>query len=380
MTNRRELLKAGAAFAAAAALPHSAFAQAAATPAAASAAATFAPKPGSWRNFEAVTTLAVAPIEGKAGPAQAWVPLPSYTAADWFKPGESTWKTNAKTAEVVKDPHYGTQLLHLTWAEGVADPQVEITSKFATRDRATDFSKPGTAAPLSPEERALFLKATDLIPTDGLVKATSDKIVAGKTTDIDKARAIYEWVVDNTYRNAATRGCGTGDIASLLASGNLGGKCADLNALFVGLSRAAGIPARDLYGIRVAPSAFGYKSLGANSPVISKAQHCRAEVWLDGFGWVGVDPADVRKAVLEEPPGKNALDDAKVVAARKALFGAWEGNWLAYNDGHDIALPGSNGPKLGFLMYPQAEVASLRQDCLDPDAFKYTIKASEVQA
>ncbi|GLK86919.1 transglutaminase-like domain-containing protein [Ancylobacter defluvii] len=380
MTNRRDLLKAGAAFAAAAALPQSAFAQAGANPAAASAAATFAPKPGSWRNFEAVTTLAIAPIEGKSGPAQAWVPLPSYTAADWFKPGESTWKTNAKTAEVVKDPHYGTLLLHLTWAEGVADPQVEITSKFATRDRATDFSKPGTAAPLSPEERALFLKATDLIPTDGLVKATSDKIVAGKTTDIDKARAIYEWVVDNTYRNAATRGCGTGDIASLLASGNLGGKCADLNALFVGLSRAAGIPARDLYGIRVAPSAFGYKSLGANSPVISKAQHCRAEVWLDGFGWVGVDPADVRKVVLEEPPGKNALDDAKVVAARKALFGAWEGNWLAYNDGHDIALPGSNGPKLGFLMYPQAEVASLRQDCLDPDAFKYTIKASEISA
>lgn len=380
MTNRRDLLKAGAAFAAATALPYSAFAQAGATPAATPGGVTFAPKPGSWRNFEAVTTLEIAPIEGRSGPAQAWVPLPSYTAADWFKPGESSWKTNAKTAEVVKDPHYGSEMLHLAWAEGETNPQVEITSKFSTRDRATDFSTPGTATPLSPEERALFLKATDLIPTDGLVKATSDKIVAGKATDIDKARAIYEWVVDNTYRNAATRGCGTGDIASLLASGNLGGKCADLNALFVGLSRAAGIPARDLYGIRVAPSAFGYKSLGANSPVISKAQHCRAEVWLEGFGWVGVDPADVRKVVLEEPPGKNALDDAKVVAARKALFGAWEGNWLAYNDGHDIALPGSNGPKLGFLMYPQAEIASLRQDCLDPDAFKYTIKASEISA
>ncbi|MCK0206598.1 transglutaminase domain-containing protein [Starkeya koreensis] len=381
MTSRRDFLKAGAALAAATAVPAtlasgSAFAQAAAP----AAAAVFAPIPGKWRDFEVVTTLNVAPVDGKNGPAQAWVPLPSYTAADWFKPGESTWKTNAASARVEKDPHYGAQMLHLTWAEGEEKPTVEITSRFSTRDRATDFAKPGNVAALSADERKLFTGATDLIPTDGIVKATSDKITAGKTSDVEKARAIYEWVVENTYRNAATRGCGTGDVASLLASGNLGGKCADLNALYVGLVRAAGIPARDIYGIRVAPSAFGYKSLGANSPTISKAQHCRAEVWLDGFGWVATDPADVRKVVLEEPPGKNAMDDAKVLAARKALFGSWEGNWLAYNDGHDIALPGSNGPKLGFLMYPQAEVASLRHDCLDPDAFTYVIKASEVSA
>lgn len=379
MTSRREFLKAGAALAAVAAVPHHALAQAAA-PAGASAGAVFAPKPGPWRNFAVVTRLDVTAPAGTSGPAQAWVPLPAFSADDWFKPAGSEWKTNAATAEIVKDPAYGAQMLHLTWKEGEAAPSVEINSKFATRGRAADLSKPGSVAPLSAEERAFFLKATDLIPTDGIVKVTSDKITAGKTTDVEKARAIYEWVVDNTYRNAATRGCGTGDVASLLASGNLGGKCADLNALYVGLARAAGIPARDLYGLRVAPSAFGYKSLGANSPTVSKAQHCRAEVWLDGFGWTAVDPADVRKVVLEEPPGKNALDDAKVVAARKALFGSWEGNWLAYNDGHDIALPGSNGPKLGFLMYPQAEVAGLRLDCLDPDTFKYTITATEVSA
>ena len=376
VNSRRDFLKAGVALAAVAAAPHAAFAQAAGP----AAAAAFAPKPGKWRDFEVVTVLDVKPVEGKAGPAQAWVPLPSYTASDWMKPGESSWKTNAAKAEVVKDPHYGAQMLHLTWAEGEEKPTVEITSRFSTRDRATDFARPGTGTALTLDERALFLAATDLIPTDGIVKATADTITAGKASDLEKSRAIYEWVVENTYRNAATRGCGTGDVGSLLASGNLGGKCADLNALFVGLNRAAGIPARDLYGIRVASSAFGYKSLGANSPTISKAQHCRAEVWLEGFGWVAADPADVRKVVLEEPPGKNALDDAKVLAARKALFGSWEGNWLAYNDGHDIALPGSDGPKLGFLMYPQAEVASLRHDCLDPDAFAYVIKASEVAA
>ncbi len=124
--------------------------------------------------------------------------------------------------------------------------------------------------------------------------------------------------------------------------------------------------------MRVVPSKFGYKSLGAGSEVITKAQHCRAEVYLSGFGWVPVDPADVRKVILEEPPANLAINDPKVVAARKALFGAWEGNWLAYNFAHDIVLPGAKGPAVEFLMYPQAETASGRLDCLDPDTFKYT--------
>jgi transglutaminase-like putative cysteine protease len=94
----------------------------------------------------------------------------------------------------------------------------------------------------------------------------------------------------------------------MLESRDLGGKCADHNALYVGLARAAGLPARDVYGIRIAKSELGYKSLGTSSENITKAQHCRAEVHLRGFGWVPVDPADVRKVVLEEPPGNRSLD------------------------------------------------------------------------
>jgi transglutaminase-like putative cysteine protease len=218
------------------------------------------------------------------------------------------------------------------------------------------------------------------MPLDGIVKKTSDTIVAGATSDVEKARRIYEWIVDNTFRNPKTAGCGTGDIASMLSTGNLSGKCADLNPLYVGLARAAGLPARDIYGLRVAPSAFGYKSLGANSAVVTKAQHCRAEVFLDGIGWVPVDPADVRKVVLEEPPGNLSLSNAKVVAARKALFGAWETNWVAYNDARDIDLPDSKGPSVPFLMYPQGETADGRMDSLDPDSFKYSISVREIKA
>ena len=127
----------------------------------------------------------------------------------------------------------------------------------------------------------------------------------------------------------------------MLESGSLGGKCADLNALFVGLCRAAGIPARDVYGLRVAPSNKGFSSLGLSSDDATKAQHCRAEVYLAGYGWVPVDPADVRKVVLEEPPGNLAITDERVKSARQRLFGSWEMNWIAYNFAHDVELRGS---------------------------------------
>jgi transglutaminase-like putative cysteine protease len=336
--------------------------------------ATFAPKPAGWRRFEITTRLEIA---SPGGATQAWVPLPSVNERDWFQSNGNLWRANG-TATLHRDPSYAAELLHVEWPSGESAPVVEVVSSIAARDRSVDLSRPGDVPPLGETERQLYLKATELIPVDGIVKQTADGITAGAKSEIEKARAIYEWVVEKTFRNAATRGCGSGDIAAMLRSGNLGGKCADLNALYVGLARAVGIPARDVYGIRVAPSRFGYRSLGASSETITKAQHCRAEVYLSGFGWTPVDPADVRKVVLEEPPTNLSMSDPKVTEARRALFGAWETNWLAYNFAHDVALPGSKGPTLGFLMYPQAEVEGTRLDCLDPDTFKYAIRSREL--
>eukprot|EP01031_Cornospumella_fuschlensis_P003494 gene3494-4350_t len=69
-----------------------------------------------------------------------------------------------------------------------------------------------------------------------------------------------------------------------------------------------------------------------------------------------------------------------VAPVNKALFGGWEGNWMAYNTAHDVALPKSTGEKLGFLMYPTAETAAGRADPYSPDDFKYQITAKEVKA
>jgi transglutaminase-like putative cysteine protease len=365
MMHRREFLAASTAGAVLAILP-----------ARGRAAVVFDPQPGAWRSFAVTSRLDIR--KDAAGPVQVWVPLPSIEEADWILPEDDGWTGNATTAEVVTDGPSGARLLHATFAHDVTQPSLDVISRFRTRDRGNVLAATG-AVPLTEADRARYLAATNLLPTDGIVKETADRITAGLDGDEAKARAIYDWVVENTRRIAEVRGCGIGDVASMLESGNLGGKCADLNALYVALARASGLPARDLYGIRVAPSAFGFKSLGTGSETITKSQHCRAEVYLSGPGWVPVDPADVRKVVLEEPPGNNALDSENVVAARAALFGAWEGNWLAYNDAHDLTLPGSQD-RLAFLMYPQAEVAGVLLDCLDPDTFVYAITVAESAA
>jgi len=82
--------------------------------------------------------------------------------------------------------------------------------------------------------------------------------------------------------------------------------------------------------------------------------------------------------VLEEPPGNLPLDHEIVKKARGRLFGSWEMNWMAYNYAHDVALTGSSGAPVGFFMYPQAETADGRLDCLDPDGFKYEITSREI--
>ncbi|HET7198372.1 MAG TPA: transglutaminase-like domain-containing protein, partial [Burkholderiales bacterium] len=313
------------------------------------------------------------------GMARAWVPLPLTSDYDWHRTLDNSWSGNASRAEVLRDPVYGLSLLYVEWPEKEMDPVIQVTSRFMTRERKVDFSAPRGDERLVAGERRFFTGPTELIPTDGIVRDTALKITRGAHGDVEKARAIYEWIVDNTFRDAKVKGCGVGDIKAMLETGNLGGKCADLNALFVGLARSVGVPARDVYGVRVASSKYGYKSLGIGSPSASKAQHCRAEFFAEGHGWVAVDPADVRKVVLEEPPGNLAMSDPKVIAARKRLFGGWEMNWLAYNMGHDVRLPNAaRATKLPYLMYTNAEADGELRDQMDPDSLRYSITAREL--
>ena len=333
---------------------------------------------GEWHSYEIATRVTILKPQGIS---RAWIPLPMMDETDWHRPVGSSWSGNAAKAQIERDGKYGAAMMVAEWSAAEAAPVIEVTSGFMTRDRAVDLSKRSAEAEkLSAADVAFYTEATELIPTDGIVRDTAREIVKGARTDVEKARAIYEWVVENTFRDPKTRGCGWGDIKSMLETKNYGGKCGDLNAMFVGLARSVGVPARDVYGLRVAPSVHGYKSLGVGSPNVTRAQHCRAEFFAQGVGWVPVDPGDVRKVVLEEPPTNLNIDDPKVVAARKRLFGGWEMNWLAYNTAHDVKLPGSVGVKIPYLMYPNGETGGKLLDSLEPDAFKYEIRSNGVKA
>ncbi|MEG3002069.1 MAG: transglutaminase domain-containing protein [Comamonas sp.] len=330
-----------------------------------------------WRNFEITTTV---DLSEKTAQSKVWIPVPAAELTGYQRTVDVSFNAPGATkAELYSVPGTDARMIAVQWADASAAHTVEVTSRIAVLDRATDLGNTGTARKLSAAQLRPYLQPTSLAPLDGIVKETADKIQAeaGKPQDaVAKARAIYDWMVANCTRNGSVAGCGTGDVRYTLTSGNLSGKCADLNGLFTALSRASGVPARDVYGVRVDDSVHGFKSLGKSGD-ISKAQHCRAEFYADGYGWVPVDPADVAKVALEEQPGGLPKDAPKVRAARAMLFGGWEGNWMAYNTAADVRLPGAD-KTVGFFMYPQGETAQGRLDSLDPAHFAYRITSKKL--
>ncbi|TFZ08750.1 transglutaminase-like domain-containing protein [Ramlibacter humi] len=365
MHNRRDFLTATGSIAAGLALPTLATAQE----------RRFQPRQGGWRTFELTTRVEPALAQGAS---RVWVPIPSLDT-DWQQSLESSFATNGR-AERVSDGVEGARMLRVDFDTAAAQPFVELTTRVRTRDRAVDWSH-RQAVKEDRDTLAHALQPTTLIPTDGIVRDTARKAVGDARTDEDKVRRLYDWVVANAFREPAVRGCGEGDIKTMLETGNLGGKCADINALFVGLCRSVGVPAHDVYGLRLAPSAFGYKELGSNSASLKGAQHCRAEVFLQSRGWVAMDPADVAKVMRQETPQWiKTVDHPLVAPVYRGLYGGWEGNWVGYNRAHDVRLPGSRLGPLGFMMYPVAEDAQGRFDSYAPDDFKYQISARELKA
>lgn len=336
-----------------------------------------APSAG-WRSYEVVTQIK---LSENTAQSRVWIPVPAAELSGYQRTQDVSFNAPGATrATLYSVPGTDVRMVAVDWADANAPHTVEVTSRIALlQDRQTDLGSNGNGHQLSAAALRPYLQATSLAPLDGIVKETADKIQAeaGRPQDaIGKARAVYDWMVANCNRNGAVAGCGTGDVRYTLTSGNLSGKCADLNGLFTALTRASGVPARDVYGVRVDDSARGFKSLGKSGD-ISKAQHCRAEFYAAGYGWIPVDPADVAKVALEEQPGGLPKDAPKVRAARAMLFGGWEGNWMAYNTAADVQLPGTD-KRLGFFMYPAGETAQGRLDSLDPAHFSYSITSQKL--
>jgi transglutaminase-like putative cysteine protease len=327
-----------------------------------------------WRTFEVTTTVEVLK---PSGVTRIWLPAALIFNTPFQRTHANSFHADGGIATLTRDPQNALGIIAATYPAN-KKPVLTLNSRVSLKDYTVDLSSSESVPRLSRAELDYFLRPTQYVPTDGIVRETAFKATSGATTDVEKAHAIYQWIVENTFRDPKVRGCGRGDIRAMLNSGDLGGKCADLNSLYVGLARSVGLPARHVYGVRVGKSELGYKSLGISTNNATHGQHCRAEVYLREHGWVPVDPADVRKVVLEEPPGNRPLSDEMVASARQRLFGSWEMNWMAYNYGQDVQLPGSSRPPLIFFMYPQAETAEGARDPLDPDNFRYEITSKEI--
>ena len=332
------------------------------------------PPGGGWHTFEVVVRVELLKPNGKS---HIWLPAALIVDTPYQKTIVNRYVADGGEATLHRDRRNALGIISSTFPSK-SKPVLTLTSRVALRNYIVDMSSRRQVPHVNQGELDYFLQPSRYVPTDGIVRETALKAIAGTTTDEEKARAIYEWVVKNTFRDPKIRGCGRGDIRFMLESGDMGGKCADLNALYVGLARSVGLPARHVYGLRFAKSDLGFKSLGIASDKATKGQHCRVEVYLRDHGWVPVDPADVRKVILEEPPGNRPLKDDLVSKAHDRLFGSWEMNWMAYNYAHDVNLPGSTGKPLVYFMYPQAETSEGRLDPFDPDNFKYEITAKEI--
>lgn len=345
--DRRHFLNLGLASTAAIALPHTALAT-------------------DWRTFELAYDIE---LIGLNDAADLWLPLPQ-ALGDFQRTQTPVFTTNADSSQIYHDTRDGTSLYHARWNKAGGARTASGTVRVSTQNRRVALKQNRKSLP---PEVVPYLRPSPSMPTDGIVAERAAEITRSAHAPLEKAQAIYQWIVENTFRDPKVKGCGRGDIRYMLESGDLGGKCADLNSLFVGLARAARLPAREVYGIRVADSAQ-FPSLGKSGD-ISKAQHCRAEFYLSGTGWVPVDPADVRKAVLEE---KLPLGDPGISALRERLFGYWEMNWVGFNRARDfIPQPPAREP-LKFFMYPHAETANDASDDLDPASFRYRITSREI--
>jgi transglutaminase-like putative cysteine protease len=290
-----------------------------------------------------------------------WIPYPVSDSDQLI----SNVKVSGDYSEsaVYTDPQHGNPILFAAWDKDAGSRRLTL-SFAAERKEVIRRDFPATEPSWDRTSFQPYLGATSLGPIDGEVKNLADKITGDKKTVLAKVRAIYDWTYTNMYRDPDTPGCGIGDVYALLHK--LGGKCTDISSVFIALARASGVPAREVFGIRLGKKA---------EEDITGYQHCWAEFYEPGYGWVPVDPADVRKAMLVE---NLKLEDRKTAEYIAYYWGAVDPYRIKLAVGRDITLnPPQAGEPLNNFGYPFAQVGDSTIDRLAPATFKYKITYKE---
>jgi len=234
----------------------------------------------------------------------------------------------------ILDKEYGNAIIYLTPRQKFQDnnaPEIILSFKVKRKEGSVYLdSRPAFR----------FLKADRLVQIDAEIKALAKNISQGKNNDLDKARAIYDYLIDTvTYYRGDPNICGIGN--SLLTLKTKKGICTDYHSLFISLVRSLGIPAKFEIGFLIPENTQEGKL---------KNYHCWAEFYLKGKGWI---PVDVSEA--DKHPEK-----------REYFFGHIDAQRVHFSTGRDIKLQyAKNTEPLNFFIYPYVELNGRQFDDMD---------------
>lgn len=284
------------------------------------------------RQFEFTYTVRVPAMVPGDGLLNLWIPMP---AADAYQEISALRIESPVSYRIERDPEYRNRFAHFTVSAKQAAAPFEVVLHFQVTRRehrveltAARLSKRETNA--AKAELMRSLQRDRLVPLDGVIAELARQNTQGLTDPLEKARKVYQYVISTVRYDKSGEGWGHGD--AIWACTAKRGNCTDFHALFIGMMRASGIPARFEIGFPLPVDKTEGEIPG---------YHCWAEYYLDRFGWVPVDASEAWKH-----PEK-----------RDYFFGAHDVNRVQFTTGRDLRLDAAQkGEPLNYFIYPYAEV------------------------
>ena len=283
---------------------------------------------GGAKSFDGTYVATVRDIPAGLKTLDLWIPLPSSRGSQTVSNVviDAPWKF-----ERMRDAEFGNQYAFARIANPPAG-ELSVRVHFRATRREESMAAPAeTRASRAELQRAL--RADRLVTLSPRVRKLAAEVTAGKTTPVEQARAIYDYLVATMKYDKTEPGWGNGDTerACDIRKGN----CTDFHSLFISLARAKGIPSRFV---------IGFPLTAADGHVAG--YHCWAEFYVRGRGWIPVDASDASK--LSDP------------AARQYLFGHLDPNRVQFTVGRDIHLTPRTAEPLNFFIYPYAEAGGVK--------------------
>jgi len=171
----------------------------------------------------------------------------------------------------------GNTILYYNLSDNILKEDSIIISRkfnFVSYEYKYDNQREYNSSLKLPDELITFYtKSEKFLEQRGDIVATADSITAGLKNPREKAEAIFHYV-----RNKMTYKYPPEKRGVLPAFESFQGDCGQYSYLFVTLARSAGIPSRSQNGFYFSPDKIGY--------------HVWTEIFLEGYGWIPVDPTD----------------------------------------------------------------------------------------